>query len=320
MLDNEIPAIYNRLEIEDGRPVVVSSEISFANVFKTGNRSFEEIEFRFESAFDPYQKYSFDDIGGIDLVVCSTEGAYLSPLEVKMTVMPTSDTSHLPEEKWGCELVVRPATTSYCAIGMFDAVQDAAADVRGIFENACASIQSWDNDFEMLHKVPRLSACIDAFEKTYLHLQKPFLMQTIWKTDGQSPILAENAFDVIIWSDFAFSRLFVDDATEKKKTMSRQMRASARMARCLWELSKSAKIRVADIYRQMAFGNQTDREFSVQGPKWRRYVSSNLIPELRLKKDVINQIIEPGYLEKLQPERRFDQTLYFTTISSPPAL
>ena len=50
------------------------------------------------------------------------------------------------------------------------------------------------------------------------------------------------------------------------------MRATARLARCLWELSKSGKIRVADIYRQMAFGNQTDKEFAISGSKWRQYV------------------------------------------------
>ena len=29
-------------------------------------------------------------------------------------------------------------------------------------------------------------------------------------------------------------------------------------------------------------------------------------------KDAVNQIIEDGYIELLSPERRFDQTLYFT--------
>ena len=47
------------------------------------------------------------------------------------------------------------------------------------------------------------------------------------------------------------------------------MRASARMARCIWELSKSGKIRVEDIYRQMAFGQQTDKEVSVSGDEWK---------------------------------------------------
>ena len=30
---------------------------------------------------------------------------------------------------------------------------------------------------------------------------------------------------------------------------------------------------------------------------------------------VVNEIIEPGYIQRLSPERRFDQTLYFTVLN-----
>ncbi len=78
-------------------------------------------------------------------------------------------------------------------------------------------------------------------------------MQTLWKTQGQSPVLADQAFD-----------------------------------------------------------NQTDKEFAVGGSLWRKYVTTDRIINLALNKSVIDEIIEPGYIERLRPERRFDQTLYFT--------
>lgn len=312
MLQHNISAVYNRLEEVGGQLKVVSSEIPISDVFCSGGRPTNELVFNFESTYAPYQEYSFDTIDGIDLVIKDTAGAFLSPLEVKLTVLPTANTSRLPEEQWGCELVVRSATTSYCALGMFNAVKDESRAVRAIFEDACSSIQSWDNDFEMTHKTPTLSQCINTFERRYLTKQKPLVMQTIWKTQGQSPVLADQAFDIVVWSDYAFSRLFVDSAFEVENTMSRYMRSSARLARCLWELSKSGKIRVTDIYRQMAFGNQTDKEFAIQGSKWRTYVTTNRIVRPALHKDVISEIIEPGYIERLMPERRFDQTLYFT--------
>lgn len=170
----------------------------------------------------------------------------------------------------------------------------------------------WDNDFEMTHKIPSICASIDAFQARYYTRQKPLVMQTLWKTQGKSPMLANNAFDIVIWSDYAFSQLFIDSSYEAASTMSRPMRASARLARCLWELSKSGKIRVVDIYRQMAFGNQTDKEFSIPGNKWKQYVSSPRTENPILPKDVVTSIIQDGYIERLSPERRFDQTLYFT--------
>lgn len=312
MLDKNIEAIYITLAVENGKLVIKPREISINEVFNCGEKKLQDLYFSFESVFAPYQRYSFDPIDNIDLVVKDTAGNFLSPLEVKLTVIPTSQTSVLPEEKWGSEVVVRSATTSYCALGMFDSVKEYARNIREIFEEACASIQMWDNDYEMTHKMPLLCKAINDFQLEYYTKQKPLLMQTLWKTQGQSPILTEQAFDVVIWSDYAFSRLFLDNSSLPAETMRRGMRASARLARCLWELSKSGKIRVVDIYRQMAFGNQTDKEFAVGGSLWRKYVTTERIQNLALNKDAVNQIIEPGYIDRLMPERRFDQTLYFT--------
>ena len=312
MLDNDIKAIYITLAVKNNKLVIEPKEISISEVFNCTNKSLRDLYFSFESIYEPYQQYSFDAIDGIDLVVKDINGNYLSPLEVKLTVIPTSQTSTLSEEKWGSEIVVRSATTSYCALGMFDSIKESAGDVREIFEDACSSIQMWDNDYEMTHKMPLLCQAVDDFQLKYYSHQKPLLMQTLWKTQGQSPILTDQAFDIVIWSDYAFSRLFLDHSAEPAETMRRGMRASARLARCLWELSKSGKIRVVDIYRQMAFGNQTDKEFAVGGSLWRKYVTPNRIQNLALKKDIVYQIIEPGYIDRLMPERRFDQTLYFT--------
>lgn len=312
MMENNIPAIYISLEEVDGKLKVVATEIPIEEVFNCKGLHANELYFSFESIFEPYQQYSFDTIDGIDLVVKDLKGNYLSPLEVKLTVLPDNTTYKKSEDKWGSEMVVRSATTSYCALGMYDAVKDKAFEVREIFENACASIQGWDNDYEMTHKIPLLSESIDEFQRQFYKFQKPLLMQTLWKTQGKSPLLAENAFDIVIWSDYAFSRLFIDSSYAVTNTMSRPMRATARLARCLWELSKLGKIRVVDIYRQMAFGNQTDKEFSIPGNKWRNYVEAARTAHPILKKDMVNKIIENGYIEKLSPERRFDQTLYFT--------
>lgn len=317
MMANKIPAIYIHLKLIAGNLRVAASEIPVNRIFNCQNKQSDQLYFSFESIYEPYQEYSFDAIDGIDLVIKDLNGNFLSPLEVKLTVLPDNTTYKKSEKYWGSELVVRSATTSYCALGMFDAIKNESGKVREIFETACSTIQSWDNDFEMTHKTPTLKSCMDAFQKKYYTHQKPLLMQTLWKTQGKSPLLADQAFDIVVWSDYAFSRLFIDSSSETANTMSRPMRATARLARCLWELSKSGKIRVTDIYRQMAFGNQTDKEFSIPGNKWRTYVETPRTLRPALPKTAIHSIIENGYIEKLSPERRFDQTLYFTMKNNP---
>jgi len=314
MLANDIPAIYNKLELVKGKLRVVSSEISMREVFCCGSMSLDNLDFHFESKFVPYQKYSFEPIDGIDLVVKSlSDRKFLAPVEIKLTVLPTSQTSYKPEKKWGCELVIRAATTSYCALGMYDSVKNHAQKVREIFEPTCSKIETWTSGFEMNQQTPLLTECINEFESQFLSHQKPLLMQTIWKTQGQSPELSDNAFDIVVWSDFAFTRLFLDSAKKPSKNgISRPMRASARLAQCLWELSKSGKTNLNTIYRQITFNRQNDKEFAIGGSKWCTYITSDRLLSPILKREVINEIIEPGYIDMLKPERRFDQTLYFT--------
>lgn len=312
MLSKDIPAIYNKLVVKNGELKVSASEISLREVFHCGEASPDMLDFQFESRYEPYQEYSYDTIDAIDLVVRNLNRTYLSPLEIKLTVLPTSNTSKKPENQWGSEVVVRAATTSYCALSMFDSNKNNAKEVREIFETACSNIKDWKNDFEMSNKTPALADSVNLFQHKYLNKQKPLLLQTLWKTQGQTPLLSDNAFDIVVWSDFAFSRLFLDKSTVVKNTMSRYMRASARLARCLWELCKSGKIHLTDIYREMAFGKQTDKEFAIQGTKWRDYVTSERINRPALHKSVVDEIIEPSFIKRLKPERRFDQTLYFT--------
>lgn len=310
MMEHGQPAIYARLAVVNGQLKVVCDEIPISEVFNCGNLHPDDLYFSFESKYDPYQAFCFDSIDGIDLVVKDTQGNFLAPVEIKLTVLPTSATASKPEAEWGSELVIRTATTSYCALGIWDAVKNHRDHVREIFEDTCSDIGSWTNDFEMAHKTVRLKAVLDAFEREYIDFQKPLVMQPIWKTQGQSPILCEEAFDIVVWSNLAFSRLFIETANEA--SMSRPMRASARMARCIWELSRSGRIRMEEIYRQMAFGQQTDKEVSVPGDRWRRYITSGRVLHPAIAKTAINEIIVPGYIENLRPERRFDQTLYFT--------
>lgn len=310
MMSKNLPAIYARIAVVSGEIKVVCDEIPIKELFRCENRQPQDLAFCFESKFEPYQQFAIDPIDGIDLVVKDVAGTSLAPVEIKLTVLPTSATASRPENEWGSEIVVRTATTSYCTFSIWNEVKDQYRQIREIFEETCANIGSWTNDYEMSHKTEHLRSAIDCFERTYIGYQRPLVMQPFWKTDGQSPILCDDAFDIVVWSNLAFTRLFLDTAIDK--SMSRPMRATARMARCIWELSKSGKVRVDEIYRKMAYGQQTDKEVSVPGDRWRRFITSERVLRPAVPKSAISEIISPGYIEKLRPERRFDQTLYYT--------
>jgi hypothetical protein len=290
---------------------IVNTEIPFDDVFRTTLPN-KDLNFCFESKFEPYQTFSREDIGGIDLVVKDTQDNFLTPLEIKLTVLPDDGTSKLKETEWGSELVIRPATTKYAALGMVQSIQDRLEEVREIFEPVCADIQHWSNKHEIADKTPSLVEALNVFEKKFIEIQKPLLLQPIWKTKGKSPALDDNAFDIFVWSDFALSRLFIESAQGNPTNISRATRSTARLARILYEISTQRKTNIYQIYTEMAFEHQTDKEFAMSGRITRNYMKSSRRLKPVMKKDILSDIILGGGERLLSPERRFDQTIYFT--------
>jgi len=290
---------------------IVNTEVPFDDIFMTKLPN-NNLNFCFESKFEPYQVYSREDIGNIDLVLRDIKGNFITPLEIKLTVIPDHTTYKDMEQDWGCELVIRPATTKYAALGIVQSVYKKLDVVRNIFEPVCQDIQHWSNKHEISHKTPSLVEALNTFEKTFIKYQKPLLMQPIWKTKGQSPILDENAFDIFVWSDFALSRLFIDSSETNLANISRLTRSTARLCRILYEISTQQKTNISQIYTEMAFGHQTDKEFAVSGRITRNFMTSSRRTTPKMKKDCLKNIILGGGEKLLSPERRFDQTVYFT--------
>lgn len=292
---------------------VVVQEIPFETVFNTDLPN-EKIYFDFESKYLPYQKFSYDDIGAIDLTVKDQKGKFLRPLEIKLTVLPDNSAHQFAESKWGSELVVRPASTKYCALGAAETCSKKFKSIREIIEPVCHNIRDWGNEFEIIAKMPNILDAINDIQRLFLNKQKPFLLQPIWKTKGKNPILSKNAFDIFVWSDFALSRLFLDSSKNnlKKNKVMRQTRSSTRLARFLYQISASGKSNLNSIYTEMAFNHQTDKEFSVNGGITRKHMISDELKRPRIKSSELKSIILNGGEKKLSPERRFDQTVYYT--------
>ena len=308
MRDKGIKPVYISLSSDFD---IINTEVSFDDIFGTTLPN-KDLNFCFESKYDPYQMFSREDIGGIDLVVKDMNGNFITPLEIKLTVLPDDGTSKLKETHWGSELVIRPATTKYAALGMVQSIQDRLENVREIFEPVCADIQHWSNKHEIANKTSAFVNALNVFEKQFIEIQKPLLLQPIWKTKGKSPVLDANAFDIFVWSDFALSRLFIESAQGNPSNISRATRSTARLARILYEISTQRKTNIYQIYTEMAFEHQTDKEFAVSGRITRNYMKSSRRLKPIMEKNILSEIILGGGEKLLSPERRFDQTVYFT--------
>lgn len=316
MRDQKIDANYVALDVITKSVQV--GEISIDKIFNSTKPN-AELEFLFETAFDPYNKFLDEKLGHIDLVIRDDsllgEEKWCRALEVKLTVLPDNSTVRNKDQKsWGCELVIRPASTSYAALGMFQALGDQAAAARIILKPLETKIHDWSNSTEMIQNRIEICNAIEEFLSKFSALQKPFLMQPVWKTRGKSPEFDENAFDIFVWSDFALWKVIVDKAKNEKGSnkVSRYYRSCIRFFKCMYDLTSTGQCNITKIFKTFAHGKQTDKEFALNGRTTNKYMKCSRLENPIVRIASLKKIIIGGGEQKLSPERRFDASVFFT--------
>ena len=290
-------------------------QISISDVFGLRAKG-TRIRFDFESAFNPFEEYFYDSLAPIDLVTRTASGTDKRPIEIKLTVLPDNSTVGLPSDQWSSELVIRSITSAYAAVSLIDSVAKDASlknHVRSLVEPTAARIQNWDNVAEIRSKRDAILECLIQVLSSARTLQKPYLMQPIWKTEGPSPLLAERCFDIFVWSDAALIKTFVDRASEARpQSVTRALRECARTLRTIYGIVVVGKITYDDIYRGMSLGTLTDKSTSLSGRQTLRYMRHPRLQRPAIKRDALRRIILNHGERMLSPERRFDATIFFT--------
>lgn len=317
MRDNDKKAVYVSL---NDKCEVARSYKDFNFIFNTNQKN-EKLYFNFESCFDAYDNLIYGQVERVDVVVGIArkqglkfvQGEQLRALEVKLTVVPDSNTASKDPAEWGPELVIRPATTKYCALSIANNCRTERKALRKVFEDRLSAIKDWGNEAEALTILPQVIECLEEFQKKFKDKQIPLVLQPIWKTEGVSPILSEKAFDIFVWSNFALLQLIIDQAKNSigKSRISRPARSGLRIARFLLEFSKSGKAHIDNIYDSMTFGAQSDKDFAVAGNITRKYLADPRLINPLMPRSVVENIILDGGISYLSPERRFDQSIYF---------
>lgn len=307
----------NPVYIHTAEGLIAASDeiISFDEVFNSKSPN-EELRFDFESRFSLFAAYCHDSLEAIDLVI-SEEGEMRSALEVKLTVLPDSTTFSKSEDLWGCELVVRPVSVIYAALTIFHSLTDLKPEALEIIQNTALNIGDWKNETEIAGNRDQILETLEKFLDRFSDSQIPLVLQPVWKTKGKRPDLADQAFDIFVWSNMALCRLFLNQAkaeifgTARPQKVSRHLRASARLLRCLYDLFTAGKMRRSEI-SGMSLGNQTDKEFSASGAITNHYMRHPRLTCPKVHKSALVEIILNGGEKLLSPERRFDATIFFT--------
>lgn len=322
MRDQNVHPVYvsvtSRHEISAG-----DETIRVEDLFGTAE-SGAKVRFEFETQYDPYQDFSSSPIPHIDVVVRDQNENFCRPIEVKLTVVPDSSTADDDERLWSAEIVVRPVSSAYAVMSLWESIKDnppVRQQIKDALDPICQNMQSWDHQQEIIGKRLQIASALKQALQLLQPHQRPYLMQPIWKTNGIKAELANQCLDVFCWSDLAVVKLpltslygndIPTDTERQPEKVTRTLREIARHVRCLYLLCTAGRFNYDLIYKGMPLGHQTDKAFAISGNQSIRYLYHSRLEQPHFPPDVLSKLILNGGEGRLSPERRFDAIIVYT--------
>lgn len=279
----------------------------------------DNLYYSFESGFSPFQPFSIGKPPFVDLMLMNYETSeILAGYEVKLTTLPDETTCMLSEEKYGSELVIRMPSIHFLASSLAAMYRGETEKLKKYFgKNGFGNVASY---MEAAQVNPRLGDIWDrmsALITDNIPKQKPAIIQPVWKTKGKSSVLAEDCLDVFVWSDLAFTRLFMSEAksspSDPTVAVNRPTRALIQLFFMLNEVSVKGTFQPDDIFQKLTYTMKNDKAFSVSGRKTNALMFCDELVHPRISKHELKNIILGGGHKMLSPERRFDAALVNST-------
>lgn len=289
------------------------SELSVSELYNIDPIS-EDTFFAFESQYSPFQRLVVGVLPRVDLVIQNrTNGNNLSGIEIKLTALPDNTTCELDDEYYGSEIVVRPDTIVYLACSIANLFKDNPEVLLKHLGNECEAIVDWSDAGEVINYLPVITEKLVELMKLQSKEQSPLVMQPIWKTNGKSPELTDHCLDVFIWSNFAFTKLFIDSSIIKngyEGRISRQIRTLIWLFKMLFDFSRKGQFNHAKIIDELSYNTKNDKAFAVSGTVTHHLMTCERLTKPIITKEEIKNIILGGGQNLLSPERRFDSIIF----------
>ena len=269
----------------------------------------EDAFYNFESGFSAFEKYYTGNREKIDLVMVNrTTNENLIGLEVKLTALPDNTTKKLSEEKFSCEIVVRPPTICFLACSICEQFQsDADKNTLRRILNTVPKINHWGEAGEVLPHYMKIESAVASVAKLICNKQSPLVVQPVWKMINGK--LAEDCLDVFVWSNLAIMHMCYTGGDISASEISRFQRSLIWIYLMLKDYVDYDSFDYIRIVKDHSYGNANDKAFAIPGKATRRLLNSPDLTHPRVGKSEIKNIILGGGQNLLNPERRFDAVI-----------
>lgn len=309
MSSRNIDLVYLRL---DKKGDIVHDTISGTELFGMDPLS-DDLYYGFESTFLPYDKYYTGKKERIDLVLSNNKtDAPLKGLEIKLTALPDNTTRNLSEDKYGCEIVVRPPTICFavCAICKQYNDEKGKNHLRSLLSGV-PNIIHWEMIDEVApHYVEIQNAVLRVINDASTN-QVPLILQPVWKTNGKTLRLSDDCLDAFVWSNLALTKAVVDDDFPTHD-ITRFQRTIVWIYKMLFDYVTFGQFDYVTIIKNQSYGTANDKAFSIPGSRSYGIMKCKELIHPRIGKSEIRKIILGGGQNYLSPERRFDAMIVNT--------
>lgn len=280
------------------------------------NAASPELCFRFETVYSPYEALVYGKLPRTDLVTYSQNANSQTPLrgyEIKLTALPDNSTYDLNDNQYSCEIVVRPDSIVYLAASIATLYTQHSEILLETLHPVCALIHDWSEPEQVSPHYDKMQFALDTLLLMQLEAgnQSPFLIQSVWKTVGKTPILHENCLDMFVWSNFAFTRLFTTVGSVQP-SINRSARSLIWLTKMLYDFAVYGKFDPKQIIDSLTYNTKNDKAFALSGRQTLQFLSCPELTRPRIPKEALRAIILGDGQNFLSPERRFDAAIVST--------
>lgn len=269
--------------------------------------------YNFEAGYSAYEKFYTGDREKIDLVMVNrATNENLIGLEIKLTALPDNTTKKFGEDRYSCEIVMRPPTICFLACSICEAYEKRQNRLRELIRGV-PQISHWEDADSV---APHYQAIEDAVLRVSADMwknQKPLIIQPVWKTEQGHMRLADDCLDVFVWSNLATLQMCVREDRGKGRSINRFQRTVIWIYKMLFDYVSYGCFDYVSIIKNHSYGNANDKAFSLPGTRSFKFLKSDELLHPRIRKNEIKNIILGGGQNLLSPERRFDAVIVNST-------
>ncbi|WP_018659194.1 HindVP family restriction endonuclease [Allofustis seminis] len=307
-----IPVIKATLN-DDNKIITEHEHLQWNEIIGTDSTT---ANFLFEETYNGYKPYTNSIPNKSDIVISDENEVHTRALEVKLMVVPNSQTANKPHDEQSCELVVRPPSIEQLAFSIANSYgQSRRSELLRLISASLVTPMDyhWNDEDWMKTKIPNIVKAADEIVKSSIESQTPFILTAIWRTEGQKPILERNAFDVFVWTDMAFLQLFINKMRSRtansQRRISRPERSAIWLISSLFDYAAQNTLDFSKHHSRITYGTQTDKAGAFAGDAPYEHLLSDEFLKPRILRNELENIVSETAFEYLMPERRLDSTL-----------